>query len=552
MEGRSLPPLVEGEQQGRLDVILARPSLFPPLHLDQTLAFTFRWWGDTQPCVIRLPPDKTEARYSFTVTCGAVSFRQYLHDAHSLRFAIEVLGGETVTEASKRSEQQKDSPKRGTPREVLMRRQARLKKGWQNGDVLGSFVVMDLRLNARAEFLHEAKIVDEFGDIVGSIVMTLFFHEGTIEDFKILKVIKEEQEAKELEKEEENKRRLLSLPRSKSSNLIGKQSAEVSLRNRAGSIKDSPRDSPRRKFSTKAFAKPSLKKDIQDKENQSPLREKLNTPENVSTSSKSNVMRDDKVIRSRPASWSLCSLLDGVDPYELVESGALRAEDLPALLQVLEGKSPNVDMKNLDLETQKLLSRIDLSMSFSGISLDSSGNGIFGDGEADVGNKANRKKPVYSVMKGRSVDGTDTSGLSLTSGIWPLEEKQKQSRNIIDNIHKHKQNEEILSEKRGSFVGKGTYDSPRRSPRPSRGSSHPPNVKPSGSTRRDAKGTVLDDDNGMKDLYSKDSHLKDSVTEDESSVLVVDIETLSLVPPLLQRKPGSQDEKNASTRHTHK
>lgn len=607
MDERLLPPLVEGEQQGRLDMILARPSLFPPLHLDQTLVFTFRWWGDIQPCIIKLPPDKTEARYSFTVTCGSVSFRQYLYDAHSLRFAIEVLGGEIVSDASKGSEVKKDSPKRGTPREVLMRRQARLKKGWQHGDIVGSFVVMDLRLNARAEFLHEAKIVDEFGDIVGSIVMTLFYHEGTVQDFRILNLIKEEQEAKE--KEEENKQRISSLPWSKSPNLKGKQANEVSFANRPSSMKEPSRDSPRRKYSTKAFAKLSSKKDIQDKENQSPLRDKLNTPENVTSSSKSyemredkmirqemredkmirrDEMREDKTIRPRPSSWSHCSPLDGVDPYELVESGALRAEDLPALLQVLEGKSPNIDMKLLDPETRQLLSRIDLSMSFSGINIDSSGMGVYGDTEADIGKTALRKKQGYSLMKGRSVDGTDTSGFSLTSGIWPLEEKQDQNKNIMD-VDDYNQSEDILSERRAGTFGKATYDSPRRSPRPNRGSSHPPSLKPSGSNKRDAKGTVhhdilgmkdvfrkvsplkdpssikpsgndkqevkgtvLDDETGMKAVYSKADPIKDTVNEEESSVLVVDIETLSLVSPFLQRKQVNKDEKSTSSRHMNK
>ncbi|MPC54980.1 hypothetical protein E2C01_048911 [Portunus trituberculatus] len=53
MGDRSLPPKVEGHPQGRLDLIFGRPAVFPPAQPSQSFIFTFRWWGDSQPCILR-------------------------------------------------------------------------------------------------------------------------------------------------------------------------------------------------------------------------------------------------------------------------------------------------------------------------------------------------------------------------------------------------------------------------------------------------------------------------------------------------------------------
>ncbi|XP_064115490.1 LOW QUALITY PROTEIN: uncharacterized protein LOC135221688 [Macrobrachium nipponense] len=121
--------------------------------------------------------------------------------------------------------------------------------------------------------------------------------------------------------------------------------------------------------------------------------------------------------RERPASWGLYPLLDGADPESLVESGAVKAQDLPALVQVLEGRSPNVDLANLDPETQKLLEGLDLSVSFSGISNVSSGGSFL---RVD---RRSGKSRAYSILKGSHGDITEVSGVS-TSGIWPLDSKE--------------------------------------------------------------------------------------------------------------------------------
>lgn len=82
-----------------------------------------------------------------------------------------------------------------TPRQKLLRRQLRLKKGWQDEDVIGTFVLSDLKLNARGDCVHEGRIIDASSDIVGTVVVTMIFLEGTLEDFQQIKIENEEEKA---------------------------------------------------------------------------------------------------------------------------------------------------------------------------------------------------------------------------------------------------------------------------------------------------------------------------------------------------------------------
>nr|XP_053628062.1 uncharacterized protein LOC128685515 [Cherax quadricarinatus] len=198
MGDRSLPPKVDGHPQGRLDLIFGRPALFPPAKATQSYIFTFRWWGDTRPCILRLPPEKSEARITYYVTCGPHSFRQYLCDSKSLHVNLKIGGGDNVESAEDERlfGRQMQSPRKvecDTPRQRLLRRQLRLKKGWQDGDAIGNFILPDLKLNSRGDYVYEGRIIDSSADIIGTVVVTMVFLKGTLEDFQQIKIQNEEQ-----------------------------------------------------------------------------------------------------------------------------------------------------------------------------------------------------------------------------------------------------------------------------------------------------------------------------------------------------------------------
>lgn len=146
---------------------------------------------------LRLPPEKSETRITHTVTCSAQSFRQYLSDMRNLHVTLKIGGtGRPYTQDNQESfELHTQSPRRmegDTPRQRFLRRQQRLKKGWQDGDVVGSFVLQDLKLNARGDYVNEGRILDSSGDLVGSVVVTMVFLEGTLEEFQQIKIQSEE------------------------------------------------------------------------------------------------------------------------------------------------------------------------------------------------------------------------------------------------------------------------------------------------------------------------------------------------------------------------
>lgn len=100
------------------------------------------------------------------------------------------------------------------------------------------------------------------------------------------------------------------------------------------------------------------------------------------------------------------------------DSGAVRAEELPVLLQVLEGHSPNPDLSNFDPKTQKLLDGLDLSLTSAGINGSSPGKFTFDTKGSGTENRGH----AFSVFhKERQNSEEDPSGVAL-SGVWPLEE----------------------------------------------------------------------------------------------------------------------------------
>ena len=100
----------------------------------------------------------------------------------------------------------------------------------------------------------------------------------------------------------------------------------------------------------------------------------------------------------------------------------MRADELPILLKVLEGHSPNLDLSNFDPKTQKLLDGLDLSLTSSNINGSLPGKFTF-DSKAS---RSENSSHAFSVFhKGRhSIEG-DPSGVSM-SGVWPLEEGKQQ------------------------------------------------------------------------------------------------------------------------------
>ncbi|KAG7170705.1 C2 domain-containing protein 3-like [Homarus americanus] len=723
MGDRSLPPQVDGHPQGRLDLIFGRPVLFPPAKATQSFIFTFRWWGDIRPCLLRLPPEKSEARITYYVTCSSQSFRQYLCDSKSLHINIKIGGGENmeITEDDRTLfGRQIQSPRRiegDTPRQKLLRRQLRLKKGWQDGDTIGTLILPDLKLNSRGEYVHEGRIIDTSADIIGTVIVTMVFMEGTLEAFQQIKIQREEQtfqhENNAHEKADENrsKHRMSGIPvlgshgskslktppqegyrpRSRSSSFreslkqkcdrlkspkkqqqsaidIAAQEKEnqAPQRKRAGSFSQLGRDvsvqhdkqqarrhdflqvrhqgSPQfrqrenshcgqqesspgsRRESFQENRSESIQVNLEEsfQENQtesfpwsqqsfqgtrlesfqvghdqaSQLRQQVHSeaghqknlqvgphdsprvgrrgiPQLTPQKNSQMIQQDSPQIvhrerkpqdgsynRERPASWGLYPMLNRTDPHSLIDSGAVKAEDLPIFLQVLEGRSPNLDLSNLDPETQKLLDGLDLSMSFSGINIDPSGKSITHIRESGTESTSGKaKKPTYSVLKGIQKDSIDFSGVSMTSGVWPLQERKTEEKNrildsitAIDKIPCH-DNQKFDSPRRGqqgiNVRTKIPMSQAGRTPTKACRtlSSRTVSEKKPPSPVKDSSANLNESEESLKTEKTIPSKYG---LEDEGSVLVVDVRTLTLAPPLLPAKPPNKTENMSGVRVMHR
>lgn len=332
MADRTLPPQVEGPSQGRLDMIVGRPSLFPAPKATQTFVFTFRWWGDTQPCVLRLPPHKSEVRIVYHITCSPRSFRQYLLDAGSLHVSLRIEGsGKThdMEEDHQLNNELQNLKKSGieTPRQKLLRRQLRLKKGWQDGDVVGSFMLPDMKLNTRGDYVRECRIVDSSADIVGTIVVTLVFLEGSLDDFHHLKISNDEQTSpNDKSSETKPKARPSGIPvRETHASKIPKNVNEgYRPRSRSSSFRNSPRSKSEPLKSPRKQQGEHLIQGYQGKENEAPPRMREAKGSQPMESQEPQVVlrrgrgENQSLIRERPASWGLYPLLNGADPYSLV------------------------------------------------------------------------------------------------------------------------------------------------------------------------------------------------------------------------------------------
>lgn len=581
MADRTLPPQVEGPSQGRLDMIVGRPSLFPAPKATQTFVFTFRWWGDTQPCVLRLPPHKSEVRIVYHITCSPRSFRQYLLDAGSLHVSLRIEGsGKThdMEEDHQLNNELQNLKKSGieTPRQKLLRRQLRLKKGWQDGDVVGSFMLPDMKLNTRGDYVRECRIVDSSADIVGTIVVTLVFLEGSLDDFHHLKISNDEQTSpNDKSSETKPKARPSGIPvRETHASKIPKNVNEgYRPRSRSSSFRNSPRSKSEPLKSPRKQQGEHLIQGYQGKENEAPPRMREAKGSQPMESQEPQVVlrrgrgENQSLIRERPASWGLYPLLNGADPYSLVESGAVKKEDLPILMQVLEGRSPSLDLSNLDPDTQKLLEGLDLSMSFSGISTTSSGRS-FSRGDTSGMEKQGEKprSQGFSVFKGNEQDAISFSGMSMTSGIWPLErvEEGQGSKPVLqERVQPHAS---PRAARRLSQIGSAKSKIPMshagsKSPGTACRSllSRPTAERTISAAARDASFTSKDEEelsdiqeNGPIGRRASDGPSTRRGSEEEGSVLVVDVGTLTLAPSLLPVRPPDKKEKISGVKVMHR
>ncbi|XP_068244254.1 uncharacterized protein [Palaemon carinicauda] len=539
MGDRTLPPQVEGHPQGRLDLIIGRPAVFPPPKASQSFIFSFRWWGDTRLCVLRLPPGKSESRITFYVTCGPKSFRQYLCDAGSLNVSLKIGGGgndDADDEEKENLSQLTQSPRKvgESPRQTVLRRQLRMKKGWQDGDVLGSFMLPDLKLNARGDYVHECRIVDSAADVIGTVVVTMIFLEGTLEDFQEIKIQREEESTVQQKMEETKLRPRSGIPVRGASNSSSQKSSQDGQRSRSGSFRESLRQktdrlkSPKRQPGSLDYGGRGKGQEMsQSKKNEGLIG--VVHPEVVRRERKHG---NRSATRERPASWGLYPLLDGADPESLVESGAVKAKDLPALMHVLEGRSPNVDLANLDPETQKLLEGLDLSMSFSGISTVSSGGSFIRVGSGGG------KRHACSVLKGSHGDITDMSGVS-TSGIWPLDSKENKEpgKGIKDDHHAQDSSKQGIKKIPPELVTPTKIPLPHSTVRtPSKACRSLVVEKPTLASGKQMPTSCQALENSMVKPEKLFPGKSSSEASDDGSVLVVDVGTLTLSPALLPPK----------------
>lgn len=214
-----------------------------------------------------------------------------------------------------------------TPRQKLLRRQLRLKKGWQDGDVVGSFMLPDMKLNTRGDYVRECRIVDSSADIVGTIVVTLVFLEGSLDDFHHLKISNDEETSpNDKSNETKPKSRPSGIPvRDAHTSKIPKNVNEgYRPRSRSSSFRSSPRPKSDPLKSPRKQPGEHLFQGYQGKENEAPPRmREAKGSQPVESQEPQVVLRrgrgeNQSLIRERPASWGLYPLLNGADPCSLV------------------------------------------------------------------------------------------------------------------------------------------------------------------------------------------------------------------------------------------
>ena len=138
-----------------------------------------------------------EARASFAVCCDGHSFRQYLEDAQKLVFSLHIsqdkvrpfqmeeVANITTGSSSKNILQPASSnvfglssglPEHiiGTPRHRLLEKK---RVQWSPGEEIGHATVLGLGLNVRGELVQECVVKNTFGDMCGSLNVTLLFHD---------------------------------------------------------------------------------------------------------------------------------------------------------------------------------------------------------------------------------------------------------------------------------------------------------------------------------------------------------------------------------------
>ena len=114
---------------------------------------------------------------SIGVCCEAEIFHQYLRDAQQLVLSAHVCDRAAQGNLGKYSPSTSSPVPRhiqGTPRHrVIEKKRTR----WCAGDLVGSCILDNLKLNSRGEYVDSCSIVNLFGDVVGFVDVTLLYYD---------------------------------------------------------------------------------------------------------------------------------------------------------------------------------------------------------------------------------------------------------------------------------------------------------------------------------------------------------------------------------------
>ncbi|RXG70275.1 hypothetical protein Avbf_08159 [Armadillidium vulgare] len=286
----SLPPLIKDDVQGRLNMIILRPTLTPSLHPEQVLEFRYCWWGSENTHKIRLHPGCDDIRTVYDIRCDIKGLQRYFIDAEYLTVELSIV-------SDKESDLQNSSHEH----------QIRKKKEWKVGDFIGKFSLLDLKLNARGEYIQECSIYNNYGDHLGSVMIFILYTSGEqlVSVAKTKESRKENQTAKNLPKIKEN--------------VIHPQSGQITPKKKKVLSKEN--HSPR----FVSFGKNNPVQHVIQKNNSE--EENSNILSAISLSKKKHILKR---------------------LFSFVDSGALQLSDLPTLIQICQGRSPSLDLDSCD------------------------------------------------------------------------------------------------------------------------------------------------------------------------------------------------------------
>lgn len=222
----------------------------------------------------------------------------------------------------------------------------------------------------------------------------------------------------------------------------------------------------------------------------------------------------------------------------------MRADELPFLLQVLDGHSPRIDLSTFDPKTRKLLDGLDLSLTSGGINGSSPGRFRFDTVRAES------KSPAFSMFTKEGEKDQEEPPAIAISGVWPLEDPKPGHTEGASRLPPTAVLKKVLVDEKGKF------DSPKKSipgqhskiPMSQGGRAPAKAVRSLSCTAPEKKLYSLADSMAQEEEeevwmeVEKTAQEKFVMTE-EGSLLVVDVGTLSLSSPLLPPTPPEMKKK---------